>query len=162
MPGRSFARTVAALRLRLGPPDERGCRFYRGYRNNYGYGIIRCQGRRRPASAVMCEAEHGPPPPGLEACHTCHRPACCESTHLYWGTHAQNMADMVASGRHVAFRAAGGLNSHAKLTAEQVVAIRQDWLVTMNAWRKARAAEYGVHEHTIWEIAAGKTWRHLL
>lgn len=31
----------------------------------------------------------------LEACHTCEDSLCCNPSHLYWGPHTQNMADMI-------------------------------------------------------------------
>ncbi len=40
----------------------------------------------------------------LEACHTCDSSLCCNPTHLYWGPHAQNMADMIS--KH------GGVGKH--------------------------------------------------
>lgn len=39
--------------------------------------------------------------PNMEACHTCHNPPCCNPKHLYEGTHAENVHDMVTSGRQV-------------------------------------------------------------
>ena len=48
--------------------------------------ILEVTGRPRPSRA-------------MEACHSCHRPPCCNPDHLRWDTHKGNMAEMGENGR---------------------------------------------------------------
>lgn len=43
---------------------------------------------------------NGPIPPGMGVLHRCDNQPCCNPSHLFIGTQADNVADMVAKGRH--------------------------------------------------------------
>jgi hypothetical protein len=79
-------------------PDE--CWPWLGGKARRGYGMIRADGRQRPASRVAWSIAHNAPfPPDKFACHTCDNPSCVNPTHIWPGTPGDNMRDMVAKGR---------------------------------------------------------------
>jgi hypothetical protein len=93
-----------------------------------GYGHISEGGRRgraRSAHRVSWELHHGPIPSSLYICHRWDNRRCVRPDHLFLGTHADNMRDMLAKGRHIPHL--GEVNGRAKLTRADVVAIRSRW-----------------------------------
>lgn len=115
-----------------------------------GYGAIRHQDRQTIAHRVMCKLAHGnPPEPWFEASHTCENGhnGCVNPRHLVWETHYDN--HQRRAGR--VGPATGERHPRAKLTDEQVRAIRADS-------RKGSdiAREYGVVKSTISQIRSGQ------
>ena len=81
----------------------RGCLEWQGATDKDGYGRI-CRGSRdegmEGTHRVAWVAAFGAIPDGKHVLHTCDNPPCCEPTHLWLGTNADNNADMAAKGRH--------------------------------------------------------------
>lgn len=103
------------------------------------------------ASHFILEEKLGRPlRPGYEACHTCDRPWCCNPTHLWEGTHAENVADRNAKGR----TAKGQRHGKAKLSDEQVRAIRR-----YPAGPAETGRAFGVSACHVSNIRAGRTQR---
>lgn len=72
------------------------CMEWEGSRRPDGYGRV---GNKLAHRLVYMEL-NGPIPPEVKVRHTCDNPPCYEPTHLIAGTQAENMADMLARGRH--------------------------------------------------------------
>lgn len=83
---------------------EDSCWEWRGRRRGRGYGYLPKPlegGTETAAHRAAWELEIGPIPDGLFVCHHCDNPPCVRPTHLFLGTNADNMRDMVAKGRHL-------------------------------------------------------------
>jgi len=171
--------------------DKTGeCWLWTGGRSQHGgYGQFR-------VSKTLCvyahrlawELTNGPIPEGLWVLHNCpegDRPACLNPAHLWLGTHDENMADMVAKGRHQTGErhwtqrhpelVPRGDDAFSRLHPERVARGEQCGTAKLNE-RQAReirrrrsegellstlAREYGVAATTICAIAKGRLWRHL-
>ena len=97
---------------------------------------------------------------GYEACHRCDNPPCVNPAHLYEGTHAENMADMIRQGKGIARPHLRGFgHPSARLTAADVERIRAADLSQYGS-RISLARSLGVTAHTIYAIRVGKLWPH--
>jgi hypothetical protein len=110
------------------PEPNSGCLLWMGrLGGSRPYAVILHDGKHLKVTRVVMAT-----PPHLEAMHRCDNTYCIERTHLFNGTHSDNMQD------------AASKNRFGKLTREQRLAIRQD--------RRAGiviAAEYGIHPTTV-------------
>lgn len=151
------------LELQSIPEPNSGCRLWIGtyakLSSGFCYGLITVASGKgqRLAHRMMWEVHNGPIPRGLCVCHKCDVPECVEITHLFLGTHQDNMDDMKAKNRHYRIPARRGVdNEKAKLTDDQVRAIRKDCRIL-----RVIAAEYGVHLSLIWLVQNGRIWKHV-
>lgn len=137
-------------------PDQ--CWEWKGYRNPLGYGQV---GRGRRSDGLCLthvaawETAHGPVPSGLFVCHACDNPPCCNPSHLFLGTIADNSADMVRKARH----RFGSRHPNAKLDDQKVLAIRTRF--DAGERPQALADEYGVSRATVRLIGNRQRWAHL-
>ncbi|MGC7464261.1 HNH endonuclease [Xanthomonas citri pv. citri] len=103
------------------------------------------------AHRIAWQQAFGPIPEGLQVCHRCDTPACCNPAHLFLGTAMANMRDKYSKGREAHTRGHG--HGPTKLTEDQVRTIRAD---ARGPYAVARA--YGVSPRCIYDIRSGKNW----
>lgn len=133
------------------PVPEAGCWLWIGTRNPSGYGRLNVRGRVQLAHRVSWVMHVGPIPDGMHVCHKCDTPACVNPDHLFLGDNAANHADKVAKGRQGAAR--GEASPKAKLTDEQVAAIRAD-----SRLARVIAAEHGISTRYVYSLRH-REWR---
>lgn len=120
-----------------------------------GYGQFWVGDRYRPAHQVAWELTNGSPfPAGLQARHSCDTPLCVNPTHVTPGTAAENCDDKVSRGRQ--HRPIGDLHPMAKLTAEDVAAIRS--MAAARQPQRAIASTFGITESNVSKIVRHVTW----
>lgn len=131
-----------------------GCWLWTAGKFTKGYGSFKHAGRIQYAHRLAWEDRNGPIAPGLSACHRCDTPACVNPDHLFLGTPAENVADMVAKGRSLR----GSRQNKAKLSEADIPQILS--LLAAGSSQSAIARRYKMHPSSINLIANNKTWRH--
>jgi hypothetical protein len=140
-----------------GKVDVRGpneCWLWRGYCDGDGYGCFCINGKVELTHRLAWMFTTGAMSK-VNVLHTCDNPRCCNPAHLFEGTQADNVADMCAKGRRG--RHDGERNGRAKLTQEQVTAIRTTYAVGGVTYPEL-GRQYGVSAGEIGHIVKGRVW----
>lgn len=135
--------------------NENGCWVWKGSKNLKGYGKIQWKGTTRGIHRLYWLLSGRTIPEGLQMCHGpgCSK-ACYNLEHLKPGTQSENMIDKIRDGTD----SRGEKHVNAKLTAEQVLAIRAN---VENKTCRELGEEYGVDNTLISRIILRKAWKHI-
>lgn len=132
-----------------------GCWEWSGGRDSCGRGAFRMAGVQVGAHRASWVLERGAIPAGLHVLHRCDNPACVRPSHLFLGTHKDNMADRNAKGR----QARGHVVASSKITEDGVRSIRGR--VSAGESLRAVARDVGITHATVQHIVSRRTWRHV-
>lgn len=143
--------------------NSKDCWPWSGAKKPKGYGNVRVGGSYKIAHRVAFELAVGQIPEGMQVCHICDNPPCCNPHHLMLGSAKSNVIDMLIKNRQ-GFRknlALGTRNANAKLTEDAVRAIRKAY-ASGAATQQELAEKHGVTQPCIGSIVRNQTWRHVI
>lgn len=151
----SLERRMAAKVDRSAGPDQ--CWPWLGHVHAVGYGRIMLVSHfvtqaSRAAYMLHNRVVVGP---DIQVCHSCDNRLCCNPSHLFLGTIAENLADMKAKGRSNR----GERNGNARMTEEMVREVRA--LIARGMSDFAIGLFVGRNDSTIADIRTGRSWRHV-
>lgn len=125
-----------------------GCWIFTGTCLPSGYGQVRVGQKAHYTHRLMYEHYVGPIPRGHYVCHRCDVPSCVNPSHLFSGTHADNVADMDRKGRRKNCPPRFGEdNPNLKYAVEDVRAVILDRMSGMRL--KAIAEKHGLSRRLV-------------
>lgn len=138
-----------------------GCWLWTGSLGGGDYGVVHTKNGCQKAHRVAWQLRHGPIPRGMRVLHRCDTPICVNPDHLFLGTQADNVADMVAKGRHKPPKPQlGSINPQAVLTEAQARWVKMAVKESGHSQREI-ARMLGVSPMTVSRIVNNQTWSHV-
>ena len=147
----------------MGEPDV--CWVWLRGRRSDGYGILYLPGGKQVrAHRLSYELSSGKIPDGLFVLHKCDNPPCCNPNHLFIGTQADNLRDMIEKGRRgkTGYKPGsqiGEKNYGSKLTEEDIREIR--FYLGSGISHESISIMFDVSRGLITQINTGKIWNHI-
>src|SRR5215469_312167 len=135
------------------------CIEWKGAKNDKGYGQLMVNGKVVYAHRYIYELSRGEILEDHEICHHCDNPSCVRPSHLFDGTHRENLIDAGIKG-HMARETKGSKHGMAVLNEEQVLEIRHKYAMGGTTYKKL-AREYDVYWSVIQKIVTRTTWKHI-
>lgn len=130
-------------------------------KSGYGvFGLNRDGHRNMLAHRMAWTLTNGEIPDGSFVLHKCDNPSCCNPSHLFLGTQADNIHDMDRKGRRAIWRGQGEKNGQAKLVSGEVMGIRNAY-IRGSVPLRVLAEKYDVSISTVFRIVKIQGWKHL-
>lgn len=139
------------------PEPNSGCSLWMGATNEHGYGYLTIAGKQVKAHRASWSVANGDIPPAMCVLHRCDNPACVNPDHLFLGTQAENVRDMLSKRRWKAPYRRRGAESHlCKLTEDQV-----RFIFASSKSSRELAVRFGIGQEHVNSIKGKRVWRHL-
>lgn len=143
--------------------QRNGCWVWQGACNNMGYGTVKWDGKTYTAHRVAAwlsglvadPAKPTNPKEKAHVLHKCDNRKCCNPTHFFIGSYADNQLDAYSKKRKV--QPKGEKHTNAKLTDKQAVEIRRIYKVH-GLSQQTIANRYDVSQSAISKIIRGETY----
>ena len=137
-------------------PELGPCWIWTASTARFGYGYIGVEkGDIRLAHRFAWELAEGPLSADQNVLHHCDNPPCVRRSHLFLGTHNDNVRDKVLKLRHTY----GERHPNAKVTVAEVLQIRA--LAAAGRSHVLVALRFGISDTNVRHIVHRRTWRHI-
>lgn len=140
---------------KVGILNQSDCWEWMGGKRNKGYGSFWLNGRHVVSHRLAWELTNGQIPDGLMVLHKCDNTGCCNPSHLFLGTHHDNMDDMVKKGRQARWVKRTNISPSAKMTTDQVLEIRS---LKGSVSQRKLADMFGISQAAVWKILSNNSW----
>lgn len=153
---KTYDLTASEFWLRVDKHKSTECWLWTGSKTKDGYGQFGGRRRRIYAHRFSWELHNGPIPRGMNILHECDRTNCINPDHLFLGTQADNVKDMVMKNR----QAVGEKLPQSILSEIDVNEIRR--LHATGRFSLLLLAEiFRTVNTNIWHIVHRRSWRHI-
>jgi nucleoside 2-deoxyribosyltransferase len=145
-------------KVKIGGPNE--CWPWTRFVEKNGYARAYTNGKRMAAHRVAFLLAKGPIPDSLNVLHKCDNRKCCNPSHLFLGTHQDNILDAISKNRIPRLLQPGSKHRGAKLKEADVLFIREQ-VRSGKRTRKELAEKFGVSYFTICAVVSKQHWNHI-